>query len=475
MFSKTDKGFRSAAWRITAWAAVAYAIGTLFVFFSLHRFVARDIQRRSDAWLSGEVEVLGDVAQRTPKDSLYQRVVEEVAELASREVPNRDETEAPDTAAVFFLERDTNNAIQVWVGPGKSADVAHAIHQSVVRQDKPSDISIAGFSIPYRVAMARLEDGSTVYLGLSERDQLRVLANLRNQFLVVWALVVLLGCAIVFSATRRMLNHVRRISEAASRIGHSDLCERVPVSKRGDEVSHLATTLNKMLDRIEETIHQLHTITDSLAHDLRSPLTAIRGKLELSLSMEDVEEQQDAIIASIEELDRLTVFLNTTLDVAEARADALRLNKSAIDLCDLIQNMIDLYEPSMTERGLLIRYENDGPSFIHADPALIHRMLANLFDNELTHLPDSRTILVRVRNESQSVNLSFEDNGPGFSEDVISSIFAKRIRGRNSQGHGLGLAFVDAVVRAHNGTVSAFNRDTGGACISIILPVTHAR
>jgi len=128
------------------------------------------------------------------------------------------------------------------------------------------------------------EDGSHIYLGLSERDELRVLWNLRLRFFLLWVLIVLLGFGIVFLTTRRMLSHVRRITEAASRIGHSDLHARVPTTKRSDEVSHLALTLNRMLDRIESSVHQLHTITDSLAHDLRSPLTAIRGKLEMSLS-----------------------------------------------------------------------------------------------------------------------------------------------------------------------------------------------
>ena len=94
---------RSAAWRISLWATLAFAIGTMFVFAMLHRFVADDIQRRSDAWLSGEVEVLGDVAERTPKDSLYRRVVGEVAELASREVPNRQRTNTDENDSVFFL------------------------------------------------------------------------------------------------------------------------------------------------------------------------------------------------------------------------------------------------------------------------------------------------------------------------------------------------------------------------------------
>jgi signal transduction histidine kinase len=210
------------------------------------------------------------------------------------------------------------------------------------------------------VASTRINDGSYCYLGLSERDELRVLRSLRLRFIQLWLLIVLLGFGIVFTTTRRMLSHVRRITEAASRIGHSDLGARVPATERKDEVGHLALTLNGMLDRIESSIHQLHTITDSLAHDLRSPLTAIRGKLEMSLSAETQSEQTESIVSAIEELDRLTDFLNKSLDVAEAKADALRLTRSEIDLDSLIRVMIDLYEPSMAETGLHITFRSVG-------------------------------------------------------------------------------------------------------------------
>src|ERR1700743_3900576 len=95
---------RSAAWRISLWATLAFAIGTMLVLPMLHRFVANDIQRRSDAWLSGEVAVLGDVAGRTPKDRLYGRVVREVAELASREVPDKLHSDGNANDSVFFLQ-----------------------------------------------------------------------------------------------------------------------------------------------------------------------------------------------------------------------------------------------------------------------------------------------------------------------------------------------------------------------------------
>jgi signal transduction histidine kinase len=442
----------------------------MLVFIFLHNFVAKDIQRRSDAWLSGEVDVLGDVAARTPKDALYDQVVEEVAELASREVPNRQLTEDARNDSVFFLQTGEDGTLKLWVGAGDGEQRLEAIRRSRVVPETPSDIKVAGTSIPFRVATLRMPDGSQIYLGLSERDELRVLRSLRVRFLLLWFLVVLFGFGIVFYTTRRMLGSVRGITEAASRIGQSDLSSRVPVSRRQDEVAHLAYTLNHMLDRIESSMHQLHTMTDSLAHDLRSPLTAIRGQLETSLATASRMEQIDPIVSAIDELDRLTECLNKSLDVAEARADALRLKRVELDLDDLLRVMVDLYEPCMADKGLKLRLQSSGAAVLHADAALVHRMIANLLDNELKHVQPSCTVWITLRTEQGQAVLVVEDDGPGFGPEVQNHLFDRRVKGANSDGHGLGMAFIEAVVHAHGGEIEARNRPEGGAWIQIRLP-----
>jgi signal transduction histidine kinase len=442
----------------------------MLVFVFLHRFVADDIQRRSDAWLSGEVEVLGDVAERTPKDALYDRVVGEVAELAGKEVPNKDLSRSSSNDSVFFLQTGGDGALKLWVGAGSGEPNLKAIQAGRIVPGSPTDLRVQGIAIPFRVASTRIDDGSYIYLGLSERDELRVLRSLRARFILLWLVLVLLGFGIVFYTTRRMLSHVRRITEAASRIGHSDLSARVPTTARRDEVGHLALTLNHMLDRIENSMHQLHTITDSLAHDLRSPLTAIRGKLEMSLSSGSQDDRSEQVVSVIEELDRLTDFLNKSLDVAEAKADALRLTRSKVDLDELLRVMVDLYEPSMSEKGIRISLQSSGPLRIEADAALIHRMIANLFDNELKHLPAACAVNISLQAEENGVSLILEDDGPGFDPEVLPYLFERRVKGRASNGHGLGLAFVDAVARAHGGKVSASNREGGGARLVFTLP-----
>jgi len=477
MYSKTVEPIsRSAAWRISLWGTLAFAVGSLAVFMFLHGFVARDIQRRTDAWLSGEVETLGDVATRTPKDRLYRRVVGEVAELASREVPDKrrvNEEKSGERAndSVFFLQTGPDGSPTLWVGKGNGYAELDAIRGSKVVADTPFDLPVRDAKVPFRVAAVPLDDGSHIYLGVSERDELRVLRNLRFRFLMWWLLNVALGFAIVFSITRRMLGDVRRITMAASRIGESDLSQRVPTSGRNDEAGQLASTLNKMLARIERSILQLHTVTNSLAHDLRSPLTAIRAKLEMSLTADMGDREAEAIVSAIDEVDRLTEILTRSLDVAEAQVDALRLHRTTIDLDEMLRVMIELYEPCMSEKGLRLQLRSAGTVEVSADAALLHRMVANLFDNEMKHLAASCTVTISLGWVGDFASVLLEDDGPGFAAEIDGRVFEARVKGSDSGGHGLGLAFVEAVVRAHSGTVVAENRAEGGARLTITLPL----
>ena len=472
MFSMTAKPImRSAAWRISLWATLAFACGTMVVFIFLHQFVAGDIQRRTDAWLGGEAGVLSDVAARTPKGRIYGRVVGEVAELASREVPHKPGARSGLNDSVFFLQTAADGSVGLWVGAGDVNAHLAAVKNRRIVPDTPTSVQVTGFEAPFRVVCVRMNNGGQIYLGLSERDQLRVLGKLRLRFVLLWLLIVLIGSAIVFYSTRRVLRHIQKITETASRIGEADLSSRVPATGRNDEVSQLAITLNRMLDRIERSVHQLHTITGSLAHDLRSPLTAVRAKLEMSLIAGRRDEESESIVSAIEDMDRLTEFLDKSLDVAEAKANALRLNRVAIDLDDLLRVMIDLYEPSMSEKGLRVKLLSAGWREVFADAALLHRMIANLFDNEVKHLPASCTITISLSSSEDSALLVVEDDGPGFESEVLSQIFERRVKGRNSTGHGLGLAFVEAVVRVHGGTIEAFNKPEGGARLTITLPL----
>lgn len=461
---------KSAAWGISCWGTLAFAIGTLIIFGFLYHFIANDIQRRNDAWLWGEVSLLGDIAERTPKDALYSHVVGEIAEIVRKEIPY-DEA-FPDDAndQVFFLQEGEDNSPKLWVGGGSIEVVRAAIRDSRILPDQPIDLQVGSSLFPFRVVSSRIEDGSHIYLGLSERKQEKVLNHLLLYFIALWAIIVCFGFCLMFSISRRLLKYVQKITDAASRIGRSDLKTRVPTRQRSDEVGHLALTLNKMLDRIESSVHQLHTITDSLAHDIRTPITAVRGKLEGSLDAGSQEEVLEAAISSIEMLDHLSLFLTESLDLAEAGADALRLSQVEVDLQELLSAIVDYYGPSFAEKNLSLEYGGSGSTLVNADPGLMHRMMANLLENELAHLPPGGSVRIAFTGTARMVTVLLEDDGPGFPPDLLPYVFERHTKGRNSRGHGLGLAFVDAVIRAHGGTISASNGMHGGARLVIDLP-----
>jgi signal transduction histidine kinase len=476
MYSETNssKG-HTAAWRISFWSTLAFAAGSVILFLFLQRFASQEILRRTDAWLSGEVQTLGDVAERTPNNSLHDRIVDEVAELATKEVPLELQADGDKNQSVFFIETGSDNRLKQWVGGGDSNPYLAAITRTRITPGKPVDISIPGYFHPFRVVSLQTPEGDRIYLGLSKAHDIHVLRRMRIRLLLICLGIIVLGFAIVFFATKRMLDRVHRITRTANRIGQHDLGSRVPEVRGKDEIAQLAHTLNRMLDRIENSVNQLHTITNSLAHDLRSPMMAIRGKLELALLADHESAWSDPVASALEELDRLSDFLTKSLDVAEANADALHLRRVPVDLDELLRTMVDLYEPSLTERGLKAMLRSSSPLMVSADLALLHRMLANLLDNAVKHLPPGTTISMQLQAQAEFGRLEIEDDGPGFPPEVVDRPFEKYVKGKDSSGSGLGLAFAEAVVRAHGGQIRASNGLRGGATIIIDLPLSvHA-
>jgi signal transduction histidine kinase len=226
-----------------------------------------------------------------------------------------------------------------------------------------------------------------------------------------------------------------------------------------------------MLDRLQSSVNQLRTVTGAVAHDLKSPVTLIRGTLESALCDEGNEKWRDSVGEAIEGLDRLSQLLNTTLDLAEAEAGALHLDRRPVDFSDVVRQLVDIYQPAMAERHHEVTANLEKHVVVDADVTLLHRAVSNLLENELTHLPSGCRVNIRLRSHEGSAELVIEDNGPGFPPDISSQAFKRFVKGKNSPGHGLGLAFVDAVAQAHGGAARISDRAGRGAVITLSLPV----
>jgi len=462
----------TAAWRISIWTTLAFALGTAVAFSIVYYLVAQGIRERSDTWLTGEAEVLAQVSADTPSDRLYKRVVREVAELATQEVPDERNARGERLNSVFFLVTDPSNSESLlWVGPSSNDVFLNAIQQAKLVPGAPKSIAVEGWSQTFRVVV-KVQKGKTVYLGLSDRGAKHVLHILARRFLMIWGGMFLLGFVISYWSARRTLLRVERITETVARINTEDFGERLPEPGNSDEISRLAKTFNRMLDRLQSSVNQLRTVTGGIAHDLKSPVTLIRGTLESALCHEGNEKWRDSVGEAVEDLDRLLQLLNTTLDLAEAEAGALHMERGPVDLSDVVRQLVDIYQPAMAERHHEVTSDLEAHVVVDADLPLMNRVVSNLLENELTHLPSGCRVTIRLHAHGGSAELVIEDNGPGFPPEIGSRAFERFVKGKHSPGHGLGLAFVDAVVQAHGGVAGISDRAGGGAVITLSLPVS---
>ncbi len=470
MFSrKPSSPGHSAAWRIAIWPTVAFAVGSAVAFAIMYFLIARDIRERTDAWLSGEAEVLADVSANTPRDALYDRLVEEVAELASREVPDAGDSEGQHQTSVFFLQTEPGQD-PIWVGPNPKEQFKRAIQAAQLVPGLPANVAVPGWKKSFRVVYKEHGKAGGLYLGFADVGGARMLDRLTQRCLLVWGVTVALGFLITWLAAHRTLARVQRISDTVSRMGSDDLNRRLPEGPHPDEITRLSRTFNHMLERIQSSVQQMRILTDSVAHDLKSPVTSIRGSLEVALSGGGQGQWHERVAEAIEGLDRLAQLLNTTLDVAEADAGALQLRKEPVELSAMVKQLVDLYQPALAEQKHEV-VTHLQIVCIEADASLLHRTIANLLDNEIAHLPPGCRIYITVRAEGGEAELAVSDDGPGFPPSLRSRIFERFVKGQHSTGHGLGLAFVGAAIQAHGGHVEIGDRDGGGAKIVLRLPL----
>jgi signal transduction histidine kinase len=460
----------TAAWRISIWTTLAFALGTAVAFFILYRLVAEGVRQHVDAWLTGEAEVLAQVSADTPRDNVYGRIVEEVAELATQEVPKELNKRGQQLNSVFFLQIEPNNSNPLWVGGASKERFIEAIRSANLVPGVPQSLQIAGERAPYRIVVRDQSHGSKVYLGISDRGARHTLHQFTRRFFEVWAGVAVFGFLISYVSARRTLSRIERITETASHIGSEDMSERLPEPRNSDEISRLTRTFNNMLDRIQSSVNQLRAVTDAVAHDLKSPVTSIRGTLEAALSQDDNEQLRDSIGQAIEGLDGVSQVLNTTLDLAEAEAGALKIDRQPIDLSDAVIQLIDLYQPAMAERQHEVTGDIAEHVIVEGDATLLNRAISNLLENELVHLRTPCNVRIRLRARDGSAELVITDDGPGFPPDIGARAFERFVKGKHSPGHGLGLAFVDAIVQSHGGHIKISSGDHGGAVINVSLP-----
>lgn len=293
----------------------------------------------------------------------------------------------------------------------------------------------------------------------------------RFRAIVVSALAWSLGGTLVLALTgglfvsRRMLSRVDQVSRTARQIMDGDLSRRMEQSGSGDEFDRLADNLNAMLDRIERLMVGMRLSTDSIAHDLRSPLTRLKSRIELALrDPTESHRDREALADALSQTDAALAVFDSLLRIATAEAGMDAVELKPIDLAALAQDVTDLYQPLAEEKSIELNVSADPPAEIRGQSELMAQAIANLLDNAVKFTPAGGRITVTVNLDNGDVILTIADSGPGIPQTDRQRVLERFVRlesSRTGPGTGLGLSLVAAVVKLHGGALRLEDNDPG--------------
>lgn len=286
-------------------------------------------------------------------------------------------------------------------------------------------------------------------------------------------LILLFGLAGGGLMSQNMLSRLDTINRTSGEIIAGDLTRRVPVTRAGDEFDVLADNLNRMLDRIERLMKGLREVTDSVAHDLRTPLNRLRQRLEQSQAR-FLAEGRDAgeIERAIAETDRLIATFNALLLIAETDAGTGRNAMTVLDLDSVARDVAELYEPLADEKGITLVLRSGSGAQIEGNRSLVAQALANLVDNAIKYTPAGGRVMMSVSQSADGVVLTVADTGPGIPAEDRPRVVERFVRleaSRSSPGTGLGLSLVAAVAHFH-GTQLELGDNAPGLKASLTFP-----
>ena len=328
------------------------------------------------------------------------------------------------------------------------------------------------------VRVVELPAGFRILVGRDVSESEELVEVVQRSLILTVALMVGLGLLAWIFVSRRVLKRIDSIAETSRRIMEGDLSGRLEVTGAGDEFDRLGESLNTMLTRIERLMLGLKQVSDNIAHDLKTPLTRMRNRVERALAAGSAEHRE-ALQATIEEADQLIRTFNALLLIARAEAGSSNAEFALFDAAKVAHDVYELYEPLAEEAGVALKLAADGPAMVHANRDLISQALANLVDNALKYADDGSgepEVVISVSQGSGLVALSVADNGAGIADADrlrVTERFVRLEESRSKPGAGLGLSLVSAVAQLHGGALILADNNPGLAAI-LNVPVPAA-
>jgi heavy metal sensor kinase len=466
MSSKKMLNFRNTlAFRLTLWYAGIFTISSCVAFLLFYTLITSVIRERTDQELLSQASQFSTVLATRGLDA-----IEDFAVL---------EAQAAGVKKVFFrllyptgqAFASTNMAYWKNIGVREKAvgEVLRGRRQvfdTIVLRDRKDEV---------RVLYALLAPGIILQVGQSMENYSRFIDAFQGMFVTTMVLLIAVATGVGWFMARRAVSGVEAITRTAQNISGGSLKQRVPVKTAGDEIDQLAMTFNQMLDRIEKLVTEVKEMSDNIAHDLKSPITRIRGLAEVTLTTGKTPGDYENMTAStIEECDRLLDMINTMLLISKTESGVDKLAQDKMDLSEIARSACDLFGPMAEDNGVTLTCNTPHPSPLLGESRMIQRMLANLLDNAIKYTPSGGTVTVSVsENEKKDLVVTVRDTGIGISESDLPRIFDRFYRcdqSRSKPGIGLGLSLARAIARAHQGEITVTSCLNQGSTFAITLP-----
>jgi heavy metal sensor kinase len=464
LFDKLRKFRRTLAFRLTLWYAGIFTASSLLAFFLFYLQIAAILRERTDEELLDDIKDFSGLLEEKGIEEVKQMMVLEANEDGVKEVFYR----------LLTLEgkESASSDLSSW----GDLDVNQVALQRINEDGKPvfETLAIDGRLHKARTVYAPIGPGAILQIGMTLKDNDEFLEDFQEIFGATVAGVMVLAALIGWFMAKRALTNVEEVTRTAQAISASDLEQRVPVKGQADEIARLAITFNDMLDRIQTLVTETKEMSENIAHDLRSPITRIRGMAEMALtSGQAIDEYEAAAASTVEDCDRLLDMINTMLYISQTQATAGKLPTEEVDIAGVVRDACELFQPVAEDKGVNLVVEIGSDLKVKGVLQGLQRMLANLIDNALNYTPSPGTVTVSVNGDEKVGVIAVKDTGMGIAPEDLPHIFRRFYRcdqSRSQPGTGLGLTLVEAIVHAHRGRISVTSIPNVGTTFTVTLP-----